>query len=268
MSAPSATAMVLVKATMPPSVIFGGVTLLATSGGPRTASASTSIGPIFFVGSAVTIIRYASASPTLAPFTATAQGYLIRRTVTGSPTFAPFTTTNAAATTGGWKTMFNTTGYSMTAGYGWGGLTIAQSIDIGAPGFNTAFESGGSQMRLTITGSNTFIWNSIYIGPRSTVRPNGFDPAGTTHVLFGGSSGGSIPGGGTLVSDVFPAFDASNGVFVKIYCAQDNPGVVAGSVGGLNVYYLSGDDSSSLNATGYLTSTFILSVVTTIERFE
>lgn len=147
---------------------------------------------------------------------------------------------------------------------GWAGYTFRNVID-------ASLTPSASKLRFTLSNFSFggFTVKNMYVGIKAAAGDAyDFDATPTQVTFNGGNSGATVASGATIVTDtcVFSLADAQGLVvavaFVDAVVALSAIGTIP-SVTGWSGFYKLGDDTTTVNATGYTTS--VPSLVTKIE---
>lgn len=145
---------------------------------------------------------------------------------------------------------------------GWGTFTQRQR-------FGSALVVAGTKVRLTIRANATYTVNvgAMYVGIGATSGDN-YDFAATpAQVTFGGLGTGSVTSG-ELVSDEIPLTIAGGDALLIATYMTGTSSVPATTAPNRNSYYKSGNDASTVNATGYSTSVNNWHLISKVEIFQ
>jgi len=147
------------------------------------------------------------------------------------------------------------------SGANWGGFTFRVVVPASALVV-------GSKIRLTCQSSDTSSSGigAMYIGA-AAASGDDYDFGTTpTQVLFSGSGTVTVPiGGTTLVSDAMDfVVDATKPLIISTYMPLGRTANIT-TLSGWVTRYKTGNDASTVNATGYSTSSYAASLVTKIE---
>lgn len=146
---------------------------------------------------------------------------------------------------------------------GWSGLTLRQIIP-------TSALLAGSRIRLTVRSGTAGDANigAMYIGAQG--GGDAYDFAGTpTQVLFSGASGVVVPQLSEVVSDqVVFAVSGSSPLVIATYFNSTTYIGARAAITGWSGYYKSGNDTTTVDATGYLATANQAHMFVKIEVFQ
>lgn len=152
------------------------------------------------------------------------------------------------ASSGTWTQV---TEIALSSTAGWAAWTLRNVIASGS-----ISQSGGSAARVTFRAVSGAVLAAAYIGLKSATG-DAYDADSMTQLLFSGSGSVTHGAGETVVSDAV-AFNvpAGRGVVVTAYYSSGNAyqNTTNGSETTTLLYYKSGNDAATANATGYTNS--------------
>lgn len=129
--------------------------------------------------------------------------------------------------------------------------------------------NGGSKIRITLEGatSGSITFSAIYVGKAASSGSYAFATT-PQQVLFSGSSSVTPPTSSTVVSDeVSFSLDTSSDLVVSLYASGSGTVRAKTTLTGWATYYKSGNDASTVAATGYTSSSNDTIAISKIESF-
>lgn len=173
--------------------------------------------------------------------------------------FAAMRLRKPAAGGGAWVTINN----QAPSGYetGWNGFTQRQR-------FGSALVVAGTKIRLT-AAANTAQVGAMYVGIGATSGDN-YDFAATpVQVTFSGSGSVSIGATSQVLSDEIPLTIASgDAILVASYFSGTSTVMAQAGLTNRNSYYKTGNDASTVDASGYSTSANPLHLFSKVEIWQ
>lgn len=160
---------------------------------------------------------------------------------------------------GSWVTIHSQTPTGHESG--WNGFTQRQR-------FGSALVVAGTKIRLT-AAANVAQVGAMYVGIGATTGDN-YDFAATpVQVTFSGSGSVSIGATSQVLSDEIPlTILAGDSILVASYFSGTSTIQVQAGLTNRNSYYKSGNDASTVNASGYSTSANPLHLFSKVEIFQ
>lgn len=153
-----------------------------------------------------------------------------------------------------------------TTNPGWSGYTMRQRFD-------TSIMLAGSRIRLTFEGraSATLTMGNVQC-QKQAASGDVFDYASAPiQVLFGGNPGFVLSGATTIVSDDIILATAPDSIVVGMYFSGASDLAAGGNVSGYGNYYKLGNDTTTIDASGYTQTGGVPGsrlVITKVEVFQ
>lgn len=145
---------------------------------------------------------------------------------------------------------------------GWGTFTQRQR-------FGSALVVGGTKVRLTIRANATYTVNvgAMYVGIGATSGDNYDFGATPTQVTFGGLTTATVTSGDLLSDEIPLVVSPGDALLIATYMTGTSS-IPALTGANRNSYYKSGNDASTVNASGYSTSSNSWHLLSKVEIFQ